>query len=69
LALETEKVAVEYDGRWHRSPEQVVHDHERRGRLTAEGWVFVIVHAEQLATDYAGILERISVARRTQLAG
>jgi hypothetical protein len=31
--------------------------------------VFVIVDAEQLATDYAGILEGISAAQRAQLAG
>lgn len=69
MALETEKVAVEYDGRWHGEPEQIVHDRDRRGRLTAEGWLFVIVDAEQLAIDYGGILEWISAAQRTQVAG
>jgi hypothetical protein len=50
-------VALKYDGRWHDTPEQVVHDHERRQRREAEGWLFVIVNAEQLATDYEAIPE------------
>jgi hypothetical protein len=33
LALESDKVAVEYNGRWHLAPEQVIHDRERRRRL------------------------------------
>jgi len=36
--------------------------------MEAEGWRFVIVTAEQLATDYGGILDRIRDAVRAQLA-
>jgi hypothetical protein len=61
-------VALKYDGRWHDTPEQVVHDHERRQRREAEGWLFVIVNAERLATDYEAIPNRIRIAGRTQLA-
>jgi very-short-patch-repair endonuclease len=69
LGIDECQVGVEYDGRrWHETSEQVIHDRERRQRLEAEGWVFVIVTAEQLATDYEGILERIRVAMRAQLA-
>jgi very-short-patch-repair endonuclease len=68
LAIEANKVAVEYDGRWHDTPEQRAHDHKRRQRLVAAGWVFIVVDAEQLATDYASILERIGTVRRVQLA-
>ena len=71
LGIEESKVAIEYDGRrWHGTPEQIAHDRQRRRRMEAEGWVFVIVTAEQLATDYATILERIGVAdERSRLAG
>lgn len=62
LAIEDGKVAIEYDGRWHDTPEQVIHDRERRQQLTAAGWAFVIVDCEQLATDYSGILERVRAA-------
>jgi hypothetical protein len=36
--------------------------------MEAEGWRFVIVTAEQLATDYESILNRIDDAVRAQLA-
>jgi very-short-patch-repair endonuclease len=63
LGIEECKVGIEYDGRrWHETPEQIAHDRERRQQMEAEGWVFVIVTAEQLATDYEGIVERIRVA-------
>jgi len=62
LAIEESKVAIEYDGRWHNTPDQVIHDRERRQRLMAEGWAFVIVDSDQLATDYSGIVERVRAA-------
>jgi very-short-patch-repair endonuclease len=62
LAIKERKVAVEYDGRWHNTPEQVAHDRVRRQRLADDGWAFVIVDSEQLATDYGGILDRIRAA-------
>ena len=62
LAIEASKVAIEYDGRWHNTPDQVIHDRERRRRLITEGWAFVIVDSDQLATDYSGILERVRAA-------
>jgi very-short-patch-repair endonuclease len=62
LAIEECKVAIEYDGRWHNAPDQVILDRERRQRLMAEGWAFVIVDSDQLATDYAGIVERVRTA-------
>jgi very-short-patch-repair endonuclease len=62
LAIVESKVAIEYDGRWHDTPSQVIHDQERRQQLSADGWTFVIVDSDQLATDYAGILERVRAA-------
>lgn len=68
LAIKECRVGVEYDGRWHETAEQRRLDHKRRQRMEAEGWRFVIVTAEQLATDYRGILNRIDDAVRAQLA-
>ncbi|WP_158881638.1 DUF559 domain-containing protein [Amycolatopsis anabasis] len=68
LALEEDKVAIEYDGRWHETPKQRAIDLARRQSLEAKGWIFVIITADQLATDYAGILNQVRVARQTQAA-
>ncbi len=61
-------MAIEYDGRWHETPKQRAIDLARRQSLEAKGWIFVIITADQLATDYAGILNQVRVARQTQAA-
>ncbi|MBN6036359.1 DUF559 domain-containing protein [Amycolatopsis sp. 195334CR] len=63
LALEEDKLAVEYDGRMHDTAAQQRRDEERRQRLRKAGWKFVIVRAEHLATDYQEILKRIQLVR------
>lgn len=69
LGDEELQVGVEYDGRkWHLSPEQIKHDRRRRNRLEKAGWIFVIVDAERLATDYEGIIAEYEKARATQAA-
>jgi hypothetical protein len=68
LALSKTKVAVEYDGRWHLHSEQVLRDRERRNRVTAEGWKFVIVDAELLGGDYQEILRAVSEAENRNSA-
>ncbi len=68
LALTECKVAVEYDGRWHETPKQRRKDDKRRRRIIREGWRFVIVTAEDLATDFAGIVAAVTNARDLQLA-
>ncbi|MFE0026324.1 endonuclease domain-containing protein [Amycolatopsis sp. NPDC059021] len=69
LAIKESKVAIEYDGRWHEEPSQQQHDYERRRRIAEEGWRFVIVTAEQLATDFASILDAVRTAQQAQFAG
>lgn len=64
LALVEEKVAAEYDGRWHLKPEQRRKDLARRRRLERAGWRVVVVHAEHLANDFQGILDVIRDAQR-----
>lgn len=41
-------LAIEYDGRWHDTPEQRALDAARRAELSARGWHFVVLHAEDL---------------------
>ena len=61
-------MAIEYDGRWHATAKQAALDRERRSRIEAEGWRFVIVTADELATDYEAILNAVVTATRAQLA-
>lgn len=68
LAIVRAKVAIEYDGRWHATAKQAALDRERRSRIEAEGWRFVIVTADELATDYEAILNAVVTATHAQLA-
>jgi len=67
LALLKSKIAVEYDGRWHRTAAQRRRDAQRRKRIEREGWKFVIVTAEDLATDFAGVVAAVKKAQKAQL--
>ena len=48
FAWPEQRVAVEYEGRWHGRPQQVASDRARLNRLTAAGWRVVTVTAEDL---------------------
>jgi hypothetical protein len=41
-------LAIEYDGRWHDTPEQRALDEARRTDLATRGWTFIVLHAEDL---------------------
>ncbi len=60
LGFEGVKLALEYDGRWHDSEEQRLHDTSRRTVLrTEEGWTFVVVRAEELYEQPEQLLARL----------
>lgn len=59
LRIDNTKIAVEYDGRWHQKPEQIRHDLQRRARMKALGWHFVIIDAETLHGHYGALLARV----------
>jgi len=65
LAFPGRKLAVEYDGKWHADPEQVLADQHRRERLRAAGWRFVIITHDRLRDDPEGIVTAV----RSALAG
>ncbi len=55
------RIAIEYDGRWHRSPEQRAKDEARREWLSEEeGWTFVVVGADELFTAPAELVARLA---------
>jgi very-short-patch-repair endonuclease len=48
LSFPQQRLAIEYDGRWHEEPEQKLRDETRRADLAGRGWRFVVLHAEDL---------------------
>jgi very-short-patch-repair endonuclease len=61
FAWPEQRLAIEYDGLWHRDPEQFAADRRRLNRLTAAGWRIVFVTAEDLRRP-AQLLARITAA-------
>jgi very-short-patch-repair endonuclease len=68
LAFESEKVAVEYDGEWHREGSQPEFDARRRAAIQAEGWVFVVITKDELYGDPKGTVARVQDAIRRRVA-
>jgi hypothetical protein len=66
LAFPLHKIAVEYDGKWHDDPEQAGHDTERRRRMEAAGWKFIIVDNDWLRDNPRGIVEAVREAIRSR---
>ena len=56
-----QKVALEYDGRWHAEPGQFAKDRARLNRLTAAGWRVIFVTAEDMR-DPVRLLARLAAA-------
>ena len=65
LGYRLQKVAVEYDGRWHNQPDQIALDDLRRARLRAAGWHVIVVHHEALYDDLDGVVTAVRSALRT----
>ncbi|MGV3711824.1 endonuclease domain-containing protein [Pseudolysinimonas sp.] len=61
LAYLTEKVAVEYQGAYHLTPEQRARDMSRRSWLEAAGWTVVEANLDDLA-DLNGLVVRVRAA-------
>lgn len=62
LAYPRLKIAVEYDGRWHDTPEQRARDEDRRSWLRSRGWIVIVVHAEGLYETPGDTLSLIAQA-------
>jgi very-short-patch-repair endonuclease len=61
FAWPEQRVAVEYEGRWHGERQHVATDRRRLNRLTAAGWTVIFVTAEDMQ-DPAQLLLRIEAA-------
>lgn len=48
LAFPEGRIAIEYDGRWHDTPEQRVLDEARRLDLAHRGWTVIVLRSEDL---------------------
>ncbi len=59
LSFPKVRLAIEYDGAHHDLPGQRGPDLIRREDLEGQGWVFVVIVANQLLGDPAGVLARI----------
>jgi hypothetical protein len=66
LAFPPHKIAVEYDGKWNDDPEQARHDAQRRRRMEAAGWKFIIVDNDWLRDNPRGIVEAVREAIRSR---
>lgn len=55
------KIALEYEGAWHGTVQQVGRDRRRLNALTAEGWTVLFVTAADLH-DPAALIARIAAA-------
>lgn len=65
LGFEEQRLAIEYDGRWHQEEGQRVKDAARRDWLaTHEHWTFEIVTAEDLYENTEALVLRLAAAAR-----
>jgi very-short-patch-repair endonuclease len=62
LAFPEQKLAVEYDGDWHREGDQPERDEARRAAIRALGWRFVIVTKAELHEAPKAIVESVRAA-------
>lgn len=62
LAFEDQKVAVEYDGHWHNTPDQRRHDEIRRTRLRDAGWKVIVITQHQLRDPATEVIPQVRAA-------
>lgn len=64
LAWVEYKVALEYDGRWHDTPEQRRKDEARREEMCKNGWIIIVIRAEHLYDDPDEVVREVAAALR-----
>lgn len=62
LAWPGARVAVEYAGTWHPSPEQLERDRTRLNRVLGAGWLVLHVTAARLHDDFPAVVGEIRAA-------
>lgn len=66
LAWPERRVAVEYDGAWHASAEQLERDRRRLNRLQNAGWLVLHVTAGRMRGDFPAVVAEIAAALATR---
>lgn len=66
LAYPERQVALEYDGVWHASTDQLHHDRRRLNRLQAAGWLVIHVTSARLRDDRDALLREIAAVLRAR---
>ncbi|WP_344128600.1 endonuclease domain-containing protein [Luedemannella flava] len=59
LAYPRWRIAIEYDGAWHATTEQLQRDRRRLNRLQAAGWLIIHVTADTLRSNRPTLLHEI----------
>jgi hypothetical protein len=62
LVWEEFRVAVEYDGVWHATAEQMRRDRRRLNLLVADGWLVLHVTSDRLGRDFGGVVREVKAA-------
>jgi hypothetical protein len=62
LAWEEFRVAVEYDGVWHATADQMRRDRRRLNLLVADGWLVLHVTSDRLSRDFGGVVREVKAA-------
>lgn len=66
LAWPEYRVAVEYDGHWHGTAEQLHRDRRRLNQLVGAGWIILHVTSQRLYGDFLGIVREARTALRSR---
>ncbi|GHJ46389.1 hypothetical protein Cs7R123_37310 [Catellatospora sp. TT07R-123] len=56
------RVAIEYDGEWHDSPDSFHLDRRRLNLLVGAGWTVLHVTSRRMRTDFAGVVAEVRAA-------
>jgi hypothetical protein len=59
-------VAVEYDGAWHATVDQLSLDRRRLNQLVVAGWVVLHVTTDRMRRDFAGLLNEVRDALKAR---
>lgn len=62
LAWPDLKVAVEYDGLWHRDPAQFHRDRQRLNKILGDDWIVLHVTSKRMRDDFEGFLAELRSA-------
>jgi hypothetical protein len=66
LAWEEQQVAVEYDGAWHGSRDQLERDRARLNRILGEEWIVLHITHQRFRDDFGGFIAEVKRALKSR---